>query len=371
MVPHNILTQFPFAIADASSGQCLTLIQFESFPHMFCMVLTILIQYPFGACTGVGFGATLMDDMPYAIIVEGTGAVSERQLAKESPGTLLNVSVKVVSNTVVAGVRTVVLTRALKGKTKVHYTFDPQVLQINFINALGSTPMLSYHKSKTATSINLFPSAGSPACVCSYPAAPFGQGSGSIKYLPTGESVGFKAGRCAPHPRTDLIGMKNPTCDVRTYTGGLMTCHHKWVLLDAEQEQPWVDQPLVYYKKFRVYYQEYDASKHANLYRQDWGIGADGDHSEYDVIQCPKGTPAHECTQTITGTWMPVPASSAGVHMVKAHFHCHAPTCIKMELWNNDTGKILCRESTLVGGTSILFHIGVTYSKQSPPQGQL
>jgi hypothetical protein len=24
--------------------------------------------------------------------------------------------------------------------------------------------------------------------------------------------------------------------------GGLSTCHHKWVLLDAEQEQPWPEQ---------------------------------------------------------------------------------------------------------------------------------
>jgi hypothetical protein len=41
----------------------------------------------------------------------------------------------------------------------------------------------------------------------------------------------------------------------------------------------------------------------------------------------------------------------AKTHMVKAHFHCHAPTCIKMEMWNNDTGKLLCRETTLHGGT--------------------
>jgi hypothetical protein len=104
--------------------------------------------------------------------------------------------------------------------------------------------------------------------------------------------------------------MRNPTCDLRAYTGGLLTCHHKWVLLDAEQQQPWTDQPLVYYKKFRVYYQEYNttAPQHQNLQRHDWGIGADGDHSEYDVIQCPAGTPADKCTQTITGTWMPVGA---------------------------------------------------------------
>ena len=47
---------------------------------------------------------------------------------------------------------------------------------------------------------------------------------------------GFSANRCAPQPREDILAMKNPTCDIRTYTGGLLTCHHKWVLLDDEQE---------------------------------------------------------------------------------------------------------------------------------------
>ena len=108
-------------------------------------------------------------------------------------------------------------------------------------------------------------------------------------------------------------------------------------------------------RQFRIYYQEYDAPKHLNLARSDWGIGADGDHSEYDVIQCPAGTPADKCTQYITGTWMPRPAvppsSPTAEHLVKAHFHCHAPTCIRMELWNNDTGKLLCREEAVHGGT--------------------
>ena len=60
---------------------------------------------------GVAFGATLMDAQPYAIIVEAGGKVSERQLAKESPGTQLPTTVSVVSSKVEAGVRTVVLTR--------------------------------------------------------------------------------------------------------------------------------------------------------------------------------------------------------------------------------------------------------------------
>ena len=70
-----------------------------------------------------------------------------------------------------------------------------------------------------------------------------------IHYLETGEKVGFAANRCSPQPRGDLFVQRNPTCDIRTYEGGLSTCHHKWILLDKDQDQPWPDQPLVYYKK--------------------------------------------------------------------------------------------------------------------------
>ena len=113
----------------------------------------------------------------------------------------------------------------------------------------------------------------------------------------------------------------------------------------------------MYLRKFRIYYQEYDPKKHLNLERQDWGIGADGDHSEYDVMQCPAGTPPSKCTNLNQGTWMPHAAAAPGqpgLHLVKAHFHCHAPTCLRMELWNNDTGKLLCREEVVHGGTGQL-----------------
>jgi hypothetical protein len=85
--------------------------------------------------------------------------------------------------------------------------------------------------------------------VCSQPAQPFGSATGVIHYLETGEKVGFPANRCPPQPRGDLLAQRNPTCDIRTYTGGLSTCHHAWILLDKDQEVPWKDQPLVYYKK--------------------------------------------------------------------------------------------------------------------------
>ena len=61
----------------------------------------------------------------------------------------------------------------------------------------------------------------------------------------------LNANRCPAQPRGDLLAQRNPSCDIRTYAGGLATCLHGWHLLDADQELPWQDQPLVYYKKFR------------------------------------------------------------------------------------------------------------------------
>ena len=71
------------------------------------------------------------------------------------------------------------------------------------------------------------------ACVCGVPAAPFGRGTGTIKYLTTGEEIGFPF-RCDPYPRETVLRDHNPTCDIRTYAGGLSTCHHSWHLLDGD-----------------------------------------------------------------------------------------------------------------------------------------
>ena len=54
-------------------------------------------------------------------------------------------------------------------------------------------------------------------------------------------------------------------CSPRALPGGLVSCHHGWHLLDAEQEVPWADQPLVYFKKFRIYFQPHNASRHKQV----------------------------------------------------------------------------------------------------------
>ena len=90
-------------------------------------------------------------------------------------------------------------------------------------------------------------------CLCAMPAAAYGKAAGTIKYLPTGEQFGF-TNFCQPEPRESVLANHNPTCDVRSYVGGLQVCKHMWSLLDAHQEsdprvQRWKSQPLTYYQK--------------------------------------------------------------------------------------------------------------------------
>lgn len=186
-------------------------------------------------------------------------------------------------------------------------------------------------------------SAPPPVCVCDIPAAAFGQGKGAFKYLPTGETIGFPP-RCEPQPREDVLHNHNPTCDIRTYVGGLSTCHHGWHLLDAHQEVPWMDQPLTYWLKWRLYFQEYNPAEHKVAY--DWTFGIGGSTGEYDVPKCAPGTPPEECFHEITGVITP---PGKNMHFVASHYHCHAPTCLRMEIYNNRTGELICREDPYHG----------------------
>merc|ERR1712194_750521 len=129
--------------------------------------------------------------------------------------------------TVLAGKRTVVLTRSSLGATKQHASFTLQDLQVPFINAIGSGSNLSYHINKTASSLSLWPTASEQVCLCEQPPAAFGSATGNIKYLPSGEEFGF-INACLPEPRESVLFDHNPTCDVRAYVGGLQVCKHMW-----------------------------------------------------------------------------------------------------------------------------------------------
>ena len=336
---------------------------------------TLTLGGPSGAWFGVGFNATTMGHGEegekggtYAIIVDGDGNVTERQLANHAPGDVLPPSVEVLSTVVKDGIRTVTLRRALAGRSPAHTTFDVgRDTTLDLINAYGDTVELSRHIAHTATRIELLPTGGAPACVCENAEVPFGNATGSLMYVDpiTNEttSVGFN-NHCAEYPRMTTLYEHNPTCDLRTYAGGQVACHHLWSLLDADQQIPWADQPLNYSHKFRFWFQEYDPTgpSHTNvLHTSCWGLGSP---VEYDVPQCAPGTPTAECVHTITGlgVFEPKGHSLLTKRLVAAHFHCHAPTCLSISLYScapNSTTtcldkRLMCRESPLYGGTGSL-----------------
>jgi hypothetical protein len=117
---------------------------------------TITMTGPAENWFGVGFDTHVMPGA-YAVVVDGTGKVSEHMLGDHTAGTVLSASVKIINHTVANGKRTIVLTRPLAGLTSKHHSFDAAKLSLDFITALGSTPTFSHHKSRTVGTIAMWP----------------------------------------------------------------------------------------------------------------------------------------------------------------------------------------------------------------------
>lgn len=187
-----------------------------------------------------------------------------------------------------------------------------------------------------------------PSCVCAEKPAPFGQGTGMFVYE-GGQSYGF-----AHNCHGDVLAQRNPTCDLRTYVGGVQTCKNNFILLDADQAIPWQDQPLVYRLKFRFWFQELPVAPAPQVYGvKRWGFSMGNAISEYDVPKCPPGTPVEQCTHVLQDVGTP---PSWAKYLIATHHHCHAPTCIAATLYFNDTGELICDQRALLGkGTSDKF----------------
>jgi hypothetical protein len=325
---------------------------------------TITMTGPDGVWFGVGWNADAMGERPYVIIVDGQGAVTERKLGDHDPGIQLSpTQVQVKSNNVINGNRTVILTRVFKGATPMHYTFNPATSNIPFINAIGSTPYFDIHKIKGTGSLYLS-IVGEPTCVCN---------DGLHGWI---NGISFHKS-CAAEPTADLVQQKNPTCWIQTYVGGQLCCHHQNILLDADQP---VDNRIdVTFLKFRFYYQDYVPAQppskpkpsHLNLHR--FYFQTEAYSSEYDIIQCPAGTPPSECVSEITARWQvkdmldcnpkdhpdTCQVGKNGINLIYAGGHCHAPSCISIELYNADTGELICRQTPIWGtGNDIFNEIG-------------
>jgi len=183
----------------------------------------------------------------------------------------------------------------------------------------------------------------------------------------------FRGGRCPPEPHFDLAAKHNPTCTIEQYSGGLKCCTSGNILLNKDQN-PWPDNKLTYYMKWRFYFQDYRPAtpatadtpavpaSHQNLVR--FFKPTEGNAGEYDVVKAPAGTAPEDTIYQITahfqtkdGVAMCNPrtsphcagAAGSGISLAYASCHCHAPSCISCELWNADTSELICRQVPTYG----------------------
>ena len=273
--------------------------------------------------------------------------------------------------------RTVVMTREFNGASAAQYTFSANGdgAAIKFMNAVGASSDYSFHKTMSSASI-LLAKVGVANCLAGTEVA-FGQSTGTIIYTHddnTTETIEQRSGGCGSTSPTDLIPMRNPRCDLTTYVGGLTCCHHKWLLTDREQRHRISNETLNFRMKVRIWYQEYlpatpsTPASHQLLSRMYHSIAG-----EYDTV---KQTPSHSrkdvnasniqvnefkfkakdmlhAGQTRTGYFnTPIPTKTqTGLKLMYIGGHCHAPACLQFDLYNDDTGELICRQSGRMGRT--------------------
>jgi len=319
----------------------------------------ISLSGPDGAWYGVGFNAGAMASLPYAIIVDGEGKVSERKLGSHAPGSALPSSVTVVSSEVVQGIRTMVLTRPVKGASTEHYTIPTVAGEIKMITAVGNTVQLAYHKARTGAKITLVPTEVN-SCICSP------QLTAYLTYMNT--STAEFSVDCVDEPRSDMLkhgdgtgrDLPNRACNWNTYQGGLRCCTHHNYLTDIAQnaENTTLD---TYYLKWRYYFQEYmppvpatatvPAVKASHQHLHHWVFLIDANVNDYEEDN------AHYGQQSIGKIEAHLKASQMGIEDTPKNYsyfqslvmtpHCHAPSCIREELWNADTNQIICNVSAV------------------------
>eukprot|EP00949_MAST-11_sp_MAST-11-sp1_P001864 g1864.t1 len=324
---------------------------------------TIKISGPAGVWFGVGFDAATMADQPYAIIVDGDGNVTERKLGDHSPGSLLRPSIHVVSSTVSRDVRTVIMARPCAAATRDHYAIPTKPGKIELITAVGSGPRLAYHRSRTGSSITLLPTK-SPSCLCAPTSKTY------LTYM--NKTTAEFHYDCLGAPRSDMRShgdgtgrnVENRACKMQTYGGGLRCCAHTFFLTDLEQDSRIPVEKDVYFLKWRFYFQEYIPGASGNplaSHKQllHWVFLIDATVNDYEEDNANYGHQSiGRISANLTVAHMGCPDIEnicPTISPIVMTPHCHAPSCIREELWNSDTGELICRVTTMYGKGSGIF----------------
>jgi len=170
---------------------------------------------------------------------------------------------------------------------------------------------------------------------------------------------------CMGLPKSELLATHNPTCDINQYDGGLQCCGDNFYLLDADQEIPALFDHV--YFKTRWYYEEYVPATMKPTYHLEWQFG----HIEYSVPKAPAGTPPQQAvhkleTHFTVQDFLTMGNQNAGgfgwnmsagnkdqkIEFIMLGFHCHSPACLGGDLWNADTGQLICHVEPRAGNST-------------------
>jgi len=255
------------------------------------------------------------------------------------------------------------VSRRLLGENANYYSFNPRRnASIGLITAVGSSLSFGHHAKRGLGTLVLSNADGVPTCTCDV-------GYGGLLCDQHGSNcVKFEKG-CYPEPISDLKEQRNPSCSSVTYIGGLNCCAHNRTMLDVDQDSG--DVLLRYHMKIRFWFQEYvpgtntTPPSHYDLDRIYYQTESPA--GEYDIPPafakegvptlgypdwplgkmtpgttctgtCPDG-PDCDCIHTIHYWWQ-----APQMRLLYAGGHCHAPSCVGIWLYRNDTGELLCQQ---------------------------
>tara|TARA_B110000305_G_scaffold156004_1_gene172679 strand:- start:339 stop:1100 length:762 start_codon:yes stop_codon:yes gene_type:complete len=174
---------------------------------------------------------------------------------------------------------------------------------------------------------------------------------------------------CNEAPRSDMALQNNPACKMETYHGGLHCCKHQFFLTDHGQEDMIPEDVDEYFLKFRYYFEEYvepvesvelEKTEASHKHLTHWVFLIDDAVNDYEEVQCEDGSMCQGMISArLTADQMgledkPEDYSTITPYVIDAH--CHAPSCIRQELYNEDTGELLCAVEAKYGNGTEVFN---------------
>jgi len=128
------------------------------------------------------------------------------------------------------------------------------------------------------------------------------------------------------------------------------------ILTDLEQDSMIPDKTDVYFLKWRYYFQEYKPAPVSHTHLHHWVFLIDEHVNDYEE-EC------RNCGSSSIGVISAnLQAKDMGLEDVPASYstitpfvmtpHCHAPSCIREQLWNKDTGELICSVDASYGSPS-------------------